>query len=95
MNNKIVPFFFITSYEPNKTGTMSQATFKRCIEVDNICHKWFNIIKEWIKTDLIPKINPGHSNICTSGNNSKTINQYIENLTRTHFLLLISKISKF
>ena len=63
---------------PIRPGTMSQATFKRCIEVDNICHKWFNIIKEWIKTDLIPKIkdSPEHSKICTSVNNSKTINQY-------------------
>ena len=79
---------------PIRPGTMSQATFERCIEVDNISHKWFNIIKEWIKTDLIPKINPEHSNICISGNNSKTINQYIENLTRTHFPLYLFQRSQ-
>ena len=37
------------------------------------------------------QINPNHKNICSSQTNSKAINQYIENLTRTYFPQYLNK----
>lgn len=53
-------------------------------QVDEISQKYFNILKKFMP-NLISYIEPCHKEICSSQNNSKSINQYIENLTRAHF----------
>mgnify|MGYP003681991643 FL=1 len=60
------------------------------MEIDNVSYKIFNLISEFVEF-LITKIYKKHINICQSKNNNKSINQYIENITRIYLPLFLNK----
>ena len=54
--------------------------------IDSLSLKYFTVIKHFVTDVIIPNISKNHINLCKSFNNSKSINQYIENLTKMTIL---------
>lgn len=54
--------------------------------IDSLSLKYFIIIKLFVTDIIIPNISKNHIQLCKSSNNSKSINQYIENLTKMTIL---------
>lgn len=59
--------------------------------IDNHSYDVFNNLKLFITTIMIPKISKDHKKICTSENNSKSINGYMENLVKMLILPFFEK----